>query len=192
MDNKTKIKISLITILGVFITYLYINRLQLIEAFKNSQWKKHEPKGQMVDGKKNGEWKTYFISGQLSNIKNYRNDTLHGVQISFYPDRQLKWKSYYNKGIKVGSSFFYHNNGQVNLEEYRDSIGRKQGVFKVYYSNGQISQLGRNIDGKFAGEFKTFYKTGQLKTLEYYNQGERIGTWYELSIEGDTVKIEKY
>jgi antitoxin component YwqK of YwqJK toxin-antitoxin module len=196
MDKRTKFKVTVITIVGVLVAFIYINRGQLIREFKFAQseieWQKEEPKGQLLDGRKNGEWMTYFKNGQIARLDNYKNDTLHGRQIWYTPDGQYNLRANYNMGIKVDSFFMYDGKGRLNLVEFSDSTGKQQGPFIVYNTNGQIIQAGNYRDGKFDGEFKTFFRTGQLKAIEHYKLSERFGKWIELSDKGDTIKVERY
>ncbi|WP_375579360.1 hypothetical protein ABWH96_20535 [Marivirga tractuosa] len=195
MDKKTKIKVTLITIVGLIVAYIYFNRIQLIDDLKfvqrQNKWEKEKPKGQLINGRKNGEWTTYFKNGQLASIENYKEDTLHGTQIYYTPKGLYKLKANYYNGIKVDSFLMYTVNGTLNFEEFRDSMGRRQGLFKVYDSNGQITQIGEYKDGEFNGEFRTFFNTGQLKTIKNYKLGAPTGRWIELSETGDTIKVEQ-
>ncbi len=196
MDKRTKFKVTLITIIGVLGAFIYITRGQLIREFKFTQrkkeWAKEAPRGQLINGLKNGEWTTYFKNGQLASIENYKNDSLHGRQIHYTPSGRYNLRANYNMGIKVDSFFLYTGNGDLNLQEFRDSTGKPQGTFRVYDANGTIIQIGNYKDGKFDGEFKTFFSTGQLKAIEHYSMNNRIGKWIELSDKGDTVKTEQY
>lgn len=196
MDKRTKFKVTIITIIGVIVTVIYINRSQLINEFRFAQrkkeWVREEPEGQLINGQKNGEWTTYFKNGKLASVETYRNDTLHGKRIHYTPDGHYNARANYNMGVKVDSFFLYNSSGKVNLEEYRDSTGKQQGLFRVYDTNGQLISIGQYKDGKFDGELKAFFKTGQLKTVEHYKLNERIGKWIELSEKGDTIKIENY
>ena len=196
MDKKTKLKVTLITIVGVVVALIYFRRESLISDFKREQrqieWEKNEPQGQLINGHKNGEWKTFFKNGQLARAENYINDTLHGKQISFTPEGHFNSRAKYNMGVKVDSFFLYHSNGRINSEEFKDSLGRMHGLFKIYDSNGQTIQIGQSIHGEFDGEFRTFFNTGQLKTIKYYKLGEPTGQWIEFSDKGDTIKVEQY
>ncbi len=196
MDKRTKFKVAIITIAGVFVTFIYINRELLIREFSYAQsekeWEKQESKGQLIGGCKDGEWITYFKNGQLARLENYENDTLHGKQIWYTPDGHYNLRANYNMGVKVDSFFMYDSKGRLNLEEFRDSTGNQQGTFKVYNTSGQIIQIGQYKDGRFDGEFKTFFIKGQLKSIEHYRMNDRIGKWIELSDNGDTIKLEQY
>src|SRR5690606_17458969 len=120
MDKRTKFKITLITIVGVLVALVYINRGQLTREFKfrqsEKEWEKEEPRGQINDGKKIGEWTTYFKNGQIASVENYKNDTLHGRQIHYTPSGRYNLRANYRMGVKVDSFFLYTGNGDLNLE----------------------------------------------------------------------------
>jgi uncharacterized protein len=196
MDKRTKLKVTIITIVGVIMGFLYINRGQLVREFKFAQrekeWRKEEPKGQLINGKKNGIWTTLYKNGQLVSSESYLNDTLNGTQLIYFPSGQLHIKRTYLKGKEIDSTIWYHDNGQVHIQEFRDSLGRKQGLFKILYSNGQPSQIAYSKDGKLDGQSQSFFDNGQPWDIRNYKLGERIGTWIEFSKTGDTVKVERY
>lgn len=146
----------------------------------------------LVNGRRNGEWTTHYENGKLERSENYLNDTLHGSQQLYYPSGQLHIKKTYARGVEVDSTICYHSNGQVNLKQFKDSLGRTQGLFKVYHANGQPSQIAFMKDGELDGESKAFFDNGQLSGINRYNAGEPVGTWVEFSRTGDTLKIDKY
>jgi antitoxin component YwqK of YwqJK toxin-antitoxin module len=196
MDKKAKFKVTIITIVGVIVALLYIYRGQLFREFKITQrekeWRKEEPKGELINGMKNGKWTAIYENGRLESSETYLNDTLFGQQLIYYPSGQLRIKRNYLKGIEIDSTVWYHPNGQVHIQEFRDSLGRKQGLFKIYYSNGQPSQIAHSKDGEFDGQSLSYFDNGQPWDIKEYKLGQRTGTWIEFSKTGDTVKIEKY
>ena len=200
MDKRTKFKVTIITILGVIVAFVYINFGRWFSNFKmavevarsNREWEKESPIGHLVNGKKTGEWKTLFKNGRLESIENYRNDTLNGPQQIYYPDGQLYIQRTYLNGKEIDSTIWYHSNGQIYIEEYRDSLGRKQGLFKIYHSNGQPSQIAYSKDGKLDGQSRSFYDNGQPWDIRDYKLGKSIGTRIEFSKTGDTLKVERY
>jgi len=111
MDKWTKFKVTAITIIGVVVALIYINRGQIVREFKIAQsekeWRKEEPKGQLIDGKKTGTWTRLYENGQLESSENYLNDTLHGQQFIYYPSGQLYIKRTYLKGKEIDSTIWY-------------------------------------------------------------------------------------
>ena len=55
---------------------------------------------------------------------------------------------------------------------------KENGIWKVYYDNGQLEKEGNVIDGKEDGTWKYFYKTSELQSEGNYNNGKRNGVWF--------------
>jgi antitoxin component YwqK of YwqJK toxin-antitoxin module len=148
--------------------------------------------GTTTKGKKQGERKTYYTNGQIAKIENYLNDTLNGQFVYFDEKGKIKGKLFYRMGLKVDSSQMYFPNGKVNLEEWKDSSGKIQGLFKVYHVNGQLSQIGYMKDSYLDDTCKTYFDNGQLKTLEFYKDRKKEGAWQYFSKQGTIIRTEVY
>ena len=148
--------------------------------------------GTTINGKKEGEWKTYFVTNRLSKIENYKNDTLNGSFTSFSENGNLYAKGTYKMGLKIDSFYLYNSNGTINLQEWRDSTGKSQGLFKVFYDNGQLSQLGYMKDSYLDDTSKSFFDNGQLKAIEFYQNIKKEGKWSYFDEEGKLLKVETY
>ena len=148
--------------------------------------------GKTENGKKNGEWKSYYKNGQVAKIECYVNDTLNGTCSYFGENGEIKQKVSYNMGTTVDSFITYFQNGNPNLEEWKDSNGRTQGLFRVYHPNGQLSQLGHMNDDYLDDTCKTFFDNGQPRTIEYYKKRKKEGAWQYFSARGKLIKTEHY
>jgi len=85
-----------------------------------------------------------------------------------------------------------YSQGKLNLIEYRDYKGMKQGEYRVYV-NDSLSNIGNYLDNKFHGDFISYdYRTGKIKKIYQYEFGDKIGYWIYLNENGDTLKIEKF
>ena len=78
------------------------------------------------------------------------------------------------------------------MEEWKDSVGKTQGLFRVYHENGQLSQLGFMNDNYLDDTCKTFFDNGQLKTIEFYKERKKEGRWQYFSKEGNLIRTEVY
>ena len=165
------------------------NFKSLYNDYENSST---EPKGKILAGKKEGEWKTYYSNGYIKTLENYKNDTLNGPKISYRPDKSLRAKSFYRKGVVVDSFILYHSNGKINSAEWRGENGKSQGVFKIYHENGLLSQVGKHRDGNLDDTSKTFFENGILKEMEFYQNNQRNGTWKYYTKDGKLSKVENY
>ena len=174
--------------------FLFFTALTFISCinFDRNNVDTEQPTGAIDNGKKQGEWKTYYTNGRIAKIENYQNDTLHG-EILYYDDKgKLNGKGFYKMGVRVDSSHMYFPNGKAKLEEWKDSSGKTQGLFKVYYQNGQPSQIGYMKDNYLDDTCNTFFKNGQLKVVEFYKEKKKEGVWQYFSNEGKLIRTEQY
>ena len=59
----------------------------------------------------------------------------------------------------------YYDNAKTRLkEEYFINAGKKEGIYKSYYSNGQLWYEVNYIDNKREGICKSYYENGQISS----------------------------
>ena len=187
-----RVFINIIIAIGIYIIFSSLKNFDFKHFFsKKENFNKTEIKGLLKNNLKYGEWKKFFKTGEIYEIKNYLNDTLNGIHIVYEKDGKLKLSEKYRKGIKV-DTFKLYSNGELNLIEFRDSLGKLQGEFRVY-ENGKISQIGHKKNGEFHGKFE-FYdsKSGKLVEISEYDNGEKSGKWFYLNHKGDTIETMEY
>ena len=164
---------------------------QFSSIISNAQWDKSDLKGQTINGLRQGEWRSYFSNGQLAEVKTFKNDTLNGVHIEYTPDGKFQIQEAFYMGTKI-DTFKLYSNGNLNLLEYRDSTGMRQGAIKVFVDNS-LSQVGHYRDNKMHGEWKLYNpKNQRLKRIYEYTNGIKSGEWIYFNSDGDTTKVEEY
>jgi len=146
--------------------------------------------GDKINGLKHGKWVTYYENGQIAIIEYYKDDTLNGSSVSYDSDGLLSSEATYHMGIQI-DTFKMYSRGELNLVQYRDSTGDRQGRFTVF-SNGMIIQIGHSKDNKYHGEFKTYYDKGMIKEQYHYTNGEKSGEWIKFDKLGDTIEVKNY
>lgn len=88
--------------------------------------------------------------------------------IRFYNNGNVKWESTMAKFIPIGEYKSFYKNGRMKkLVHYNDESTR-DGVFKVWFSNGAIKIIGK------------------------YEEGSKTGTWEKYNKEGKLIKRKKY
>lgn len=148
--------------------------------------------GQRINGKKEGTWKIYDSTDALEEISNYKHDTLNGLRISYYNNGEIYTKAHYKMGVFVDSFLLYFNNGQVEYESWFDSLGREQGLYKVYHKNGKLRSTGYEVNNQYNDTIKTFHDNGQLEFLEYYKNGKKEGVFKMFDKQGILIKKEEF
>jgi uncharacterized protein len=153
---------------------------------------RNNSQGQIINGKKEGIWKIYDSTGALKEISNYKHDTLNGLRITFYENGETYTNAHYKMGVFVDSFFLYFKNGQVQVESWFDPTGHEQGLYKIYYENGKLRQIGHDINNQYDDTIKTFYDNGQLMYLEYYKNGKKEGVFTTFDEHGNSIKQEYF
>ena len=83
------------------------------------------------------------------------------------------------------------NGIQLN-EEYFQNNGKKEGIYRCYYSNGQIYNECNYIDGKISGILKFFNDAGKVTEEQIYTDGvlEKYIT-YAYYVDGGLAEVKE-
>ena len=131
-----------------------------------------------------------IIQNELFRTK-YSNIPITGLVKGFYKNRNLMFEVNVKEGKLDGISKFYNEKGEIEREvfynsgekngatKFYDESGHlKNGVFKLFYDNGQCGFEGFYVDGELKSE-KRYYRKGYLKSekengvqREYYEDGK--------------------
>ncbi len=172
-------------------------------------------------GKINGYVKKYNKFGTLVQVEYYKmgklvsnatnpqvirkleESNLHLVEKK-YPNGQIKFQGAYRDSIPVGLHKFYspdgkllkavwYNNMGIKLGEGKvDKHGKKQGLWTLFYSNGNILGKGQFKNDKKSGQWVYFYPNGKLLQKGQYNNGLPTGKWITFYPNGKMLRVEYY
>jgi uncharacterized protein len=175
--------------------------------------------GNYNNGKKNGVFKFYDRKGKLEKLEQYEDDVLiegeqsvalPDIRQEYYADGQLRASGSYRNGKKHGTFRIYDPRGMERISELYeqdqkmgegalDSLGRRNGTWKLFYADGRIKaegsyklglkegswtyyfgngkpvQTGSYINDLPVGNWKWYYNSGQLHRDEYYLRGKEDG-----------------
>ncbi|MFA7326883.1 MAG: hypothetical protein WC121_09480 [Candidatus Kapaibacterium sp.] len=104
-----------------------------------------------------GEWKSYYENGTISFVGNFEDGELNGVG------------SYYDSLGTLVESYSYKE-GEVSFIYQQDSKGKRNivngnGLYKTYYENGQLKQVGKVKSGERVDEWKIYHSNGEIFEL---------------------------
>lgn len=123
--------------------------------------------GMMIDKKREGKW-LYFHqeSDSIMMTEVYKNDTLNGLQKTYFPNGKLAEKTNYQNGNKHEESLIYADNGQVTKKlQYKD--GELHGAALYFTPTGDKLMEGSYTEGRKSGTWK-YYSEGKLEREEDY------------------------
>jgi antitoxin component YwqK of YwqJK toxin-antitoxin module len=172
------------------------NKSGLWMDFHTNREKKNE--GIYVNDLKHGYWKYYKPDGNLIRIEKWVNgvlikdaDELAKIEIKREIDPttgRIKKMGGYRNGKKEGVHREYDENGNViGSEVYSNDIllaegiydeqGRRQGLWKFYYLNGEIKEQGKYKDDKRIGTWRYFFEDGEIEQIGDFANDLPEGTW---------------
>lgn len=70
----------------------------------------------------------------------------------------------------------YHANGELHtMTSYRE--GSKDGMWEIFYADGQREKSGFTRQGKDDGLYREWYANGELKYEYHYDLGKKVDVW---------------
>ena len=135
------------------------------------------------------------IDGKIESYEQYKNGLLDGETAYFSKDKEIKLlsemyskgklngpqKTYYENG-KLKSIVYYKNDRVDGIVEY-DKSGKLlhksifengSGNWKLYWSNGKVSEEGKYVSGRKDGVWKKYREDGSLDTILKYDNGRLL------------------
>lgn len=149
-------------------------------------------------------------------------------KIEYYDNGNPKRKGFYKNSIPIGIHSYYNEKGEIiNARIFNDNgkvvsegmlteDGKKEGLWKNFFEDGELKsegnfknnrqvgewkfffngsvpeQIGNFSNGYFDGEWKWFHKNGKPLRVEEYVRGKREGKFLEFNEVGDTVSVGYY
>lgn len=109
----------------------------------------------------NGYAKTWYSNGQLKHSRMYKNDLPEGEWKSYYQNGNIMEEEIYSEGQLIGENTEYYENGKISEKGEFDENGKENGVFKEYYSTGELYA-------------EISYKSGDLYDYKFYDKSGSI------------------
>ena len=194
-----------------------------------------------ADGKRDGIWKKYYTNDRIRYVGTFD----HGKEVGTFKyysasssDYPISIKEFHendnsadvqffttsgileSKGIMKGKKregkwLFYHSNGKAIMSEENYKNGKLHGVYKTFYSNGELTEITGYKNGLIDGNYKKYsikgllyndfnYSRGKLNGMAIYYSRKtgdlikkgpfkndmRVGTW-ENYVDGELVSTEQ-
>jgi antitoxin component YwqK of YwqJK toxin-antitoxin module len=176
--------------------------------------------GYYISGVQVGEWKTYLFDGTLYSIESFAevgDSTIHGeiltenhFQDEVYSYKTGKTTLYHENGnIKsihnylydepTGKFMSYYPNGVIEEEgnyAIQERQGRKLGVWKSYYDNGNPKSFSEYIFNEPTGKYLSYYQNGSICQEGEYEVingvGVKIGVWKTFYTNGNIAQQTEF
>ena len=108
------------------------------------------------------------ILNSLSQVENYKNGKLEGLQIEYDIDGEIISEVTYRDGKFWDGEFIEYEVGDGDnyndiIQQYIMKNGKIwEGEYKIYYDNGQISEIKNYKNGKLNGESTGYYNDNSI------------------------------
>jgi uncharacterized protein len=155
-------------------------------------WKFYDDTANLVmsihyrEGKKNG-MRTAISSEEIIE-EEFKDDVKHGLSTVYFPNKRVKRTIIYENGLEHGLMKEYNDSGMlISLIEYRrgfivnqefinryDNLGRKNGLWKEFWPNGNLKKEYFWRNGVLHGYMKYYNEDGKLQNVEKYINDELI------------------
>lgn len=130
--------------------------------------------------KKDSIWLNFGPSGRISNSETYKNDLLNGKKIVYFIPEDINDKSkkvssvqMYTDSLLNGPYLEYFESGVV-LEKGTFAMGKKNGVWERYHSNGKKMIVERYKEGTRHGWSYGYDESGKEVGKVYYLNGRKL------------------
>ncbi len=188
-------------------------------GLKQGMWKVFYPSGIVqtevpyLDDKMNGYLKEYSPKGGLLNTTKYINGVLQtnvpelakvDVKTYYYPDGKVKYVGTYKDDIPEGIHREFTPEGEVKSakifadglligEGIIDTLGRQQGPWKEFHTNGELKSQGEYLNGKRIGEWVFYHPNKKIEQKgKYDKKGKAQGPWKWYYESGNILREENY
>lgn len=130
---------------------------------------------------------------QLQKGKAYKDGKLFtGLDVTFFIDTEIKeTKTNYTKGLKDGTEFFYHENGERKAERIWKK-GSKEGIWVNWDEDGNKTAEASYSKNKKDGDWFIWSSKG-IKLFEmHYNKGKKVGKWFQWDEAGELTMEKEF
>lgn len=144
--------------------------------------------GEFDHGVATGEWTYHHPNGELAKKVTYVQGRPNGKIEVFGEEGKLVARREYKNGLRVGQWDTYSADGEQKIREdhYRD--GKANGVFKVWYSSGQLRREVTFAKGKQDGVAREWSQSGEKRAEINYKDGLKHGKATVWRLDGKVIK----
>lgn len=220
-----KKKAFIIGLLLCFVNVIFAQQnINLVDANGNrtGQWEKRynngkvRYRGQFINGKEVGHFFFYKEHNQSKPylVKNFEANSNYADVQFFSNSGVVESEGRMLKKDRVGTWYYYASDGKTILLEENYRNGLLDGVVKIYYKNGVLTEEGYYkagkrhgsskrytseakmisnipyVNGKIHGKVFYYDNDGVIRETGYYDMEKRVGRW-EFYIDGELVGVEE-
>lgn len=124
--------------------------------------------GLRKNGKKEGIWKQYYPDGNLKSKITFSENRPNGLYQIFHPNGFLQEEGFWGNNKNLGMYITYYEDGAIQQKYFFNEKGKREGIQKFYYENGNLNVIITMAEGKEHGSAAEYDETGKLLKHKYY------------------------
>ncbi len=137
-----------------------------------------EREGAWVEGRQDGPWKLYDREGRVNHEGHFRLGNRIGEWRSTMLGLPMEQGSYDDEGRKDGPwTSWWPKAGSPIWRRVTYRAGLGVGPWEAWHPNGQASEAGTLVDGRFEGEWSRWAEDGTLIERGQYRGDAPVGAW---------------
>ena len=86
----------------------------------------------------------------------------------------------------------YYSNGNVSMKGQKNSKGQREGIWEIFWMNGNIEWRGTFKDGNMDGIVELFYKDGNIHCRTPFKEGEEDGIEESFDEQGNIIRTRHW
>ena len=128
--------------------------------------------GEYLDNKRTGTWKKYYPTGVLQSEIDYIENHPYGSYITYYHNSKVEEAGFWAANKNTGDFKRFHENGKLAQEFNFNAKGKRDGVQKYYFPNGQLQCSVEIESGVAHGDYILYYANGEKREEKRITNGE--------------------
>lgn len=137
--------------------------------------------GQYDKGKREGQWINYYCNGNKKSVLSYKNGIPSGKLELFDTTGKMVEEGTWQNNRWVGEYKSYYPSGKLQYAFLFNEKGKRQGLQKFYYENGNVATETDFNDGFEDGIYKEYDNNGKLKTGKIYRKGKIVSEYVSVT-----------
>jgi uncharacterized protein len=163
---------------------------------KTGEWVYYHENGELEQkgtydeqGRPVGKWVWYYDNGNLWREEFFINGLQDGLVTEFDPYGIVISEGEYFEGLEEGKWIYNFENHRI---EGIYSAGMRNGMWRHFYPDGQLSFEGQFINDNPNGKHIYYWEDGQKKDEENYVMGRKEGDWIRYNEDGTPLLVITY
>ena len=133
-----------------------------------------EERGKYILGNPDSTWFWYYSDGKLLRKENFYNGLSDGLLTEFDKEGNIITQGDFIEGKKEGIWIYQVGDSKDEIEYVEDM---RNGLYKSFYSSGQLRYEGKYVDDNPNGEHSWYWDNGKLQKQGKCVMGRKNGDW---------------